>query len=144
MPTFSRCKRQRAWTAFSRPLFTPLENSNKKTLLQRCHVWEPQRLVAFLLCMCKLLNKYCREGPFCSTVTVSLLQDSETHIGSLLSKSSFCLYLRILKNCVLSTKGRPVQDIERRPFFSDSGSSEPRGLGNGTLGYGGFPWRWKS
>lgn len=128
LPTFSRCKRQRAWTAFSLSHCSPhLKIQTRKLCFKDLMCGNHSAWLPFsCVCVNSLIN-IAGKDPFCSAVTVLLLEDSETYTGFLLSKSSCCLHLCILKNSVFSTKGRPVQNTER-PFFSDSGSHELRGL----------------
>lgn len=89
----------------------------KKTLLKRFHLWEPQFLVAFLLCMCKFLNKYCREGLCACCYSVSLLEEGEFHPGFLLSGVG-SLTSCVLKHSVWGTpKGQAPAQAARKGSF---------------------------
>lgn len=67
--------------------------------------------------MCKFLNKYCREGPFCSAVTVSLLEDSKTHTGVLLSKSILLPSLAFERVLFLVSKGWASPEDRKEAFL---------------------------
>lgn len=75
----------------------------KKTLLKRFHLWEPQFLVAFLLCMCKFLNKYCREGLCACGYSVSLLEEAPPRFSAF--QGQFPHFLCFKKFCMGHTQG---------------------------------------
>lgn len=152
LPTVPRCTRQRPGQLSSQSLFTPLENSDKKTLLKRFHVWELQFLAAFLLCMCKFLNKYCREGLFAWPLLCVTLGGGCVTLRFSVFQRQFFHLLYFGKFCTSHTQGRGPGSSSQKgglsPLASRAvnwGNSEDRHLLESEHQSGmPFPHRWRN